>query len=503
MTPDAEHTKRLCELIRAFRSTHIWVIGDAILDEYIIGDISRISPEAPVPVVKVNDRQLRLGGATNVAKQIVTLEARVSFCGSIGADSAGDSILKICAESGVDARAVARRDDTQTTRKVRVLGHGQQVVRLDWEDVRPCPTLLATEMLDLLRSGPPPDLIVLCDYRKGFLTPEILAEVFESGREYGVKILVDPKRPDFDAYRGASIIKPNLSELELALGRSLNAAPAQEIAAAAAELVESCDLEAMVVTLGNRGMLVVGRDGEPEEIRAHRKDVFDVTGAGDTTIALLACGLASGGTLAESAELANFAAGIVVGEVGAATVSTKELVASIEGRHRGRIFGRRGLVAQVEAWRLQGLRVVFTNGCFDILHVGHLELLREAASFGDVLVLGINSDASVRRLKGEERPLMPQGERAALLAALEFVDAVTVFDEDTPMKTLEAVRPDVLVKGQDYAIHEVVGRDLVESFGGRVELIPILPDRSTSRLVERIRKQASGSFGPVGRDDEL
>ncbi len=493
MTQDPSHAKRLGSLIHGYRDVHLWVVGDIILDEYIVGDISRISPEAPVPVMRVHEKQLRLGGATNVAKQIATLGGRVSLCGSIGKDSAGDSVLSACIERGIEARAVARVDDVPTTRKVRVLGHGQQVVRLDWEDTRPCPASISGEMLDRLRAGPNPDVIVVSDYGKGFLSSETLAAVFELGREYGVRVLVDPKRPDFEAYRGASIIKPNLAEVSQASGRSLLSAQTTEIIEVSEELLKQCELEAMVVTLGDRGMLVVTRNDEPKEIRAERRDVFDVTGAGDTAIAVLACGLAAGGTLVESAELANLAAGIVVGEVGAASVPRSELLASIEVERQGKVFGRQGLLVQIEAWRLQGLRIVFTNGCFDLLHVGHLSLLREAASHGDVLVLGINSDASVRRLKGNDRPLTPQGERASLLAALDCVDAVMIFDEDTPLRALEAIRPDVLVKGQDYALHEVVGRELVESFGGRVELVPILPERSTSRLVQRIRQDSGNA----------
>jgi D-beta-D-heptose 7-phosphate kinase / D-beta-D-heptose 1-phosphate adenosyltransferase len=491
VTPDPTPAGRLREIILGVPAVHLWVVGDVILDEYLVGDISRISPEAPVPVMKVQEQQLRLGGATNVARQVALLGGRVSLCGAVGTDAAGDAVLAACAESGIDTRAVARVDGVPTTRKVRVLGRGQQIVRLDWEDTRPCPSPLAAEMVARLRSGPPPDVIVISDYGKGFLIPETLAAVFQFGRERGVEVLVDPKRSDFEAYRGATLIKPNLAEVSHAVGRSLGAARTAEIVAAAAELTERCGLAAMVVTLGDRGILVVPRDAEPREIRAQRREVFDVTGAGDTAMAVLACGLAAGGTLVESAELANLAAGIVVGEVGAAAVAPAELLAAIEVRRQARVLDRRGLVAQVEAWRLRGLRVVFTNGCFDLLHVGHLELLREAASLGDVLVLGINSDDSVRRLKGGDRPLTSEDERATLLAALDCVDAVTIFDEDTPLALLRAVRPDVLVKGGDYALDEVVGRELVESYGGRVELVPILPERSTSRLVERIRKKTA------------
>jgi D-beta-D-heptose 7-phosphate kinase/D-beta-D-heptose 1-phosphate adenosyltransferase len=476
------------DLIARRPDAHIWVIGDIMLDEYLIGDISRISPEAPIPVMRVRDSQLRLGGATNVAKQLATLGARTSLCGHIGDDATGDSVLTACAENGIDARAVARVTGVVTTRKVRVLGHGQQVVRLDWEDGRPCPPTVAAEMVDRLLQGPPPDCIVVSDYGKGFVSHETLRQVLSIGHELGVRVLVDPKHADLSVYRGSSIVKPNLSELSRASGRDLGSANDEEIAAAARELVAGLQLEAMVVTLGDRGMLVV-TEHHTVQIRGHRRAVFDVTGAGDTAMAVLALGLAVGGDVAIAAALSNLAAGLAVEQVGAASVTRAELGEAVTGVRSGKVLGREGLAAQVESWKLRGLRIVFTNGCFDLLHVGHLALLREAAALGDVLVLAINSDASVRRLKGDDRPLMPEDERAALLAALDCVDAVTIFDEDTPLETLERVLPDVLVKGKDYAYHEVVGRELVEAAGGRVELVPILPDHSTSRMVERIRSQ--------------
>jgi D-beta-D-heptose 7-phosphate kinase/D-beta-D-heptose 1-phosphate adenosyltransferase len=300
-------------------------------------------------------------------------------------------------------------------------------------------------------------------------------------------VLVDPKRRDLTSYRGARVVTPNLGELEGATGRYLAGAGDQEIADAASEIVSQGGFDALVVTLGERGMLVVPADGSFTAVRAQRRAVFDVTGAGDTAVAVLALGLGAGAELVHAARLANLAAGIAVGEVGTVAVSPADLLSAVEGRAHGKVMSISGVAAQVESWRLQGKRVVFTNGCFDLLHVGHLSLLREAAGLGDVLVLAINSDDSVRRLKGNDRPLMPEADRAALLAALDCVDAVTVFDQDTPLETLEVVRPDILVKGQDYQVHEVVGRELVESYGGRVELVPLLPERSTSALIDRIR----------------
>jgi D-beta-D-heptose 7-phosphate kinase/D-beta-D-heptose 1-phosphate adenosyltransferase len=478
----------LAEIISGFRGLHVWVVGDVMLDEYVSGKVDRISPEAPIPVVQVRAEETRLGGATNVARQIATLGARVSLCGVVGEDTAGRALIARCAEKGIDTRAVAQTPDHRTTRKLRVLGHGQQLLRLDWEENRPCPTATAAELIARLRAGDPPDVVVLSDYAKGFLTDEIVSAFIAEAAKYSVPVLVDPKRRDLGAYRGATVITPNLRELEHATGLDLADAEPEAIAAGAHKVVRENDLDAIVVTMGDRGMLVVPHDGPHSLIASQKREVYDITGAGDTAIAVLALSLALGTSLVDAAHIANTAAGIAVGEVGAAAVAAEEIIASLARQQTGKIFTRARLAEQVEAWHLHGRSVVFTNGCFDLLHLGHVSLLREASKHGDVLVLAINSDASVRRLKGKARPLVPEADRAALLAALDCVDAVVIFDEDTPLETIAAVRPDVLVKGQDYKPHEVVGRELVESYGGRLELVPLLPEHSTSALVDRILK---------------
>jgi D-beta-D-heptose 7-phosphate kinase/D-beta-D-heptose 1-phosphate adenosyltransferase len=475
------------ELVGRFTKVHLWVAGDIMLDEYVVGEVGRISPEAPVPVVHVREKVSWLGGATNVARQIVTLGARASVCGAIGTDSAGDEVLAACATAGIDARAIGRMEECQTTRKLRVLGQQQQLLRLDWEKAHACPPGFSRGLIEQLREGPPPDAVVLSDYAKGFLTDDAIRKLIDAARDSGVPVLVDPKRKDLGAYGGATVLTPNLRELEAARGVELGSAPDDAIAEAAAGAAADSGVDAVVVTVGDRGMIVVPREGSPVVVRARRRAVFDVTGAGDTVIATLALGLAARAPLADAARVANAAAGIAVGEIGATAVTIAELTAELSRRRLSRLMTRRGLAAQVESWRLQGKRVVFTNGCFDLLHIGHVTLLREAAQLGDVLVVAINSDQSVRRLKGEARPLVPETERAAMIAALDCVDAVTVFDEDTPLETLEMVRPDILVKGQDYRLDQVVGRELVEARGGRVELVPLLPEHSTTELIDRIK----------------
>jgi D-beta-D-heptose 7-phosphate kinase / D-beta-D-heptose 1-phosphate adenosyltransferase len=475
----------LLALLDRFASLNVWVVGDVMLDEYVTGAVERISPEAPVPVVRAHATEHRLGGAANVARQIAALGARVSLAGVVGEDAVGEALRRLCQIDGIDTRPLVTVAGRQTTRKLRVLGHSQQLLRLDWEDLDACSTQVTARFLDALAACAPPDAIILSDYAKGALTPEVIAALVRD--RASVPIVVDPKHRDFGRYRGASTVTPNLRELEAAVGRTLEVAHTAAIAAAARALLAATGVTSMVVTLGNRGMLVVPSAGPESLIPAIQREVYDVTGAGDTAIAVLTLALAARGGLVQAAQLANAAAGVSVGQVGAVAVSAAGIRDALAARPEGKLLLRHELAARAAAWRTAGKRIVLANGCFDLLHAGHLALLGHAAKLGDVLVLAINSDASVRRLKGPERPLVPQAERAALLAALTFVDAVTIFEEDTPLAVLEAVRPDVLVKGGDYRPSEVIGRELVEAAGGRVEIVPLTPEKSTSSLVARIR----------------
>jgi len=481
----ASGTSALLALPDRFAGLSIWVVGDLMIDEYVSGAVERISPEAPVPVVRAQGSEHRLGGAANVARQIATLGARVSVAGICGEDAAAEQLLRLCAGAGIDTRAVLRLPGRHTTRKLRVVSHSQQLLRLDWEDVQPCTAEVSAQLLTQLAASDPPDAIILSDYAKGVLTPETIAGI--RGARGAVPLVVDPKHRDFARYRGATTVTPNLHELEVAAGCSLDVADLAGIAAAARTLMASAGLESMVVTLGNHGMLVVPAAGAETAVPAMRHDVYDVTGAGDTAIAVLTLALAARAPLMQAAQLANAAAGVSVTQVGAVAVSAASIRDALAAHPDGKLLSRHELAARAATWRTEGKRIVVTNGCFDLLHAGHLALLSQAAKQGDVLVLAINSDASVRRLKGSERPLVPQAERAALLAALTFVDAVTIFEEDTPLQVLEAVRPHVLVKGGDYQPSEVVGRELVEAAGGRVVIVPLTPERSTSSLVARIR----------------
>jgi D-beta-D-heptose 7-phosphate kinase / D-beta-D-heptose 1-phosphate adenosyltransferase len=478
-------------LFRHLSDRTVWVLGDVMLDEYLIGSVERISPEGPVPVLRVKERELRPGGAANVARQIAALGARVVLGGIVGTDGAGEELLNLCKLCGVDARGVVATSDRPTTRKTRALSQGQQLMRVDWEATRPVAEHTAQQLLAHFERGTAPDLIVISDYAKGSVDKQLMARLGSVASTAGCRILVDPKCHDLDVYRGAHILTPNLTELSNATRRALDPEHVDEIASEARKLARQHAFDAIVVTLGERGVLIVPSNEPHEHVPAVRRAVFDVTGAGDTVIGVLASALAAGSDLAMGARLANTAAGVAVEEVGTVAVTAEQIDEALRASSALKILDRATLANRVASWRAAGKRIVFTNGCFDLLHAGHLALLRAAAEQGDVLVLAINSDASIRRLKGPDRPLVSAAERAALLAALECVDVVTIFPEDTPLETLSVVRPQVLVKGADYRADQVVGRDLVERDGGQVVLVPLEGSWSTSRLVEHIRRTAA------------
>jgi len=467
---------------------HVWVVGDVMLDEYVTGAVERISPEAPVPVVRTQATEHRLGGAANVAHQIAALGARVSLGGIVGGDDAGERLRMLCGVAGIDTRGVLTLSGRQTTRKLRIMGQSQQLLRLDWEDINACTPRATGRLISKLVEAGRPDAVILSDYAKGVLTLETIAGVAQG--HTSIPIVVDPKHRDFHRYHGATVLTPNLHELEVAIEGVLEVGDTARVAAAARTLLSATGVQSMVVTLGKRGMLVVPSQ-EPEVlVPAIPCEVYDVTGAGDTAIAVLTLALATRVPLVQAARLANAAAGVSVSQVGTVAVSAASIREALATQPESKLVSHRDLAARAVLWRTAGKRIVLSNGCFDILHAGHLALLNHAATLGDILVLAINSDASVRRLKGPERPLVPQAERAALLAALTFVNAVTIFEEDTPLSVLESVKPNVLVKGGDYQPSEVVGRELVEANGGRVEIVPLMPEKSTTRLVERIRGAA-------------
>ena len=466
-----------------FSRARVLVAGDLMLDRYWSGPARRISPEAPVPVVHVCEREDRPGGAANVALNLAALGCRTALTGVTGDDEAADILAIRLADAGIAAR-FHRRRGVPTVTKLRVLSQHQQLIRLDFEDSLapqgedPLPALVA----ELLAGS---DLLLLSDYSKGTLAdPQPL---IAAARAQGKPVLIDPKGRDFARYRGATLLTPNRAEMEAVVGPWTDDAG---LVAKGQRLREDLDLQALLVTLGERGMLLLRAGQEALHLPTRAREVYDVTGAGDTVIATLAGALAAGTELTEACALANCAAGLAVGKLGTATVSAGELERAHRGVEWHTILDQDALVAAVEQARAQGERVVMTNGCFDILHEGHVVYLQQARRLGDRLVVAVNDDDSVRRLKGEGRPVNGVQARMAVLAGLASVDWVCAFSEDTPEDLICRVRPHLLVKGGDYRPDQIAGADCVRASGGEVRVLPFLAGRSTSGIIGAIRGEA-------------
>ncbi|OOC10262.1 bifunctional D-glycero-beta-D-manno-heptose-7-phosphate kinase/D-glycero-beta-D-manno-heptose 1-phosphate adenylyltransferase HldE [Thioalkalivibrio halophilus] len=461
----------------------VLVAGDLMLDRYWHGATDRISPEAPVPVVHVRDIEQRPGGAGNVALNLAALGGRPDLVGVTGDDTAASDLSALLEEAGVRCH-FRRRSGAATITKLRVISRHQQLIRLDFEDGFPGATAgdLLADFEPLLSDC---QVVVLSDYAKGALRdPQPL---IRAARAAGRPVLVDPKGTDFSAYRGASLVTPNLAELEAVAGPCPDTAALER---AATGLLREHGIEALLVTRGAEGMTLFRPDRPPVHQPARAREVFDVTGAGDTVIATLAAAVAAGETLEDAMHLANLAAGIVVGKLGTATVSPDELRAARHepgGADRG-VLSRAGLMAALERARAAGERIVMTNGCFDLLHAGHVAYLEQARARGDRLVVAVNDDASVQRLKGAGRPVTPLEGRMAVLAGLAAVDWVVPFAEDTPAELIGEILPDVLVKGGDYRPEDIAGYDAVTAAGGRVEVLDFVDGCSTSAVMERIRQ---------------
>ncbi|MET1077531.1 MAG: bifunctional D-glycero-beta-D-manno-heptose-7-phosphate kinase/D-glycero-beta-D-manno-heptose 1-phosphate adenylyltransferase HldE [Pseudomonas sp.] len=461
----------------------VLVVGDVMLDRYWHGGTSRISPEAPVPVVKVNQIEDRPGGAANVALNIAALGAPASLVGVTGVDEAADSLAASLAAAGVTAR-FQRIAGQPTIVKLRVMSRHQQLLRMDFEErFNTDAEALAAEVEALLDGI---KVLVLSDYGKGALQNHQV--LIQSARRRGIAVLADPKGADFGIYRGASLITPNLAEFETIVGRCADEA---ELVSRGARLMLELELGALLVTRGEHGMTLLRPDHPALHLPARAREVFDVTGAGDTVISTLAAALAAGEELPQAVALANLAAGIVVGKLGTAAISAPELRRAVQreqGSERG-VLSPDQLLSTIEDARAHGERIVFTNGCFDILHAGHVAYLEQARAQGDRLVVAINDDASVSRLKGPGRPINSVDRRMAVLAGLGAVDWVVSFAEPTPERLIKLIKPEVLVKGGDYGIDQVVGADLVRAYGGTVKVLGLVENSSTTAIVEKIRGQ--------------
>jgi D-beta-D-heptose 7-phosphate kinase/D-beta-D-heptose 1-phosphate adenosyltransferase len=480
-------------LSQAIVKQTVLCVGDLMLDEFVYGEVSRISPEAPAPVIAVQRSETNIGGAGNVARNIASLGARCIFAGLVGEDEAGAKLRAALAQED-RIEAVLVSDSTRpTTRKVRFVSEhfSTHMLRADWELAQPAAADIEQKLIDaILPLLPRADIVLLSDYAKGVLTARVIRNVIDAARKLGKPVIVDPKSANFAIYRGATLLTPNRKEFAEAT-RS-RADSETSIADAAQDAMYLADCEAMLVTQSEHGMTLVVRGGTAIHVPALPVKVRDVSGAGDTVAAALALTLATKADWETVLRIANAAAAVAVSKKGTAVVAPAELRrkilphASLAAEEK--IVAAGGdLDTQLADWRKQGLRIGFTNGCFDILHPGHVKVLTAARGACDRLIVGLNGDASVRRLKGEGRPVQDERARAEVLAALEAVDLVAIFEEDTPINLITQVRPSVLVKGGDYTREQVVGYEIVEAHGGEVVLIDILPGHSTTSLVDRAR----------------
>lgn len=469
-------------------SKNILVVGDVMLDVYFVGEATRISPEAPVPVFRKRTQREVLGGAANVAANLMDAGQKVSICAVVGLDENGRKIRDLLESSGIDDSMVIGLPRTTTTKTRFLAGGSQQILRSDEEDTSPLLPEESRRLLDLLepRIGSF-DAVIVSDYMKGLLTPDFTQALISLAKARGIEIFVDVKDVQCEKYRGATLVKPNLKELGALTG--LPVSDSAQIEEAASVLLRACDCDYVLCTMGAKGMMLVDASGMVACVQATAHDVYDVSGAGDTAIAYLVVSRANGIDMRDAMEIANVASGIKVSKVGTSPVRLEEVSLAMEGASAGKIVKNRivgaDYIRHIRNANV-GKTIVFTNGCFDILHVGHVKYLRQAASMGDILIVGVNSDESVRQLKGEGRPINPVEDRAAMLASFDFIDYVIIFEEDTPYEVIKAIQPDVLVKGGDYSIDQIVGRDIVEANGGVVRTIPLVEGKSSTNIINRI-----------------
>jgi D-beta-D-heptose 7-phosphate kinase / D-beta-D-heptose 1-phosphate adenosyltransferase len=480
----------LTHMLPHFANRSVLVMGDVMLDRYVDGDVRRISPEAPIPVLRARTRRAVLGGAANVAQNIAALGGRALLVGVVGLDDAANEIGRVVSGSPLINPCLVATPARPTTVKTRFVSGGHQLLRLDEEDTDAIDeTTTARLLAEYSAALAQADIVVLSDYAKGVLTDHVLAGAIALARAAGKTVIADPKRATFDAYRGVDVLTPNEAEAARASGVSCDEDEGAVLAGERA--LAQAHAGAVLVTRSAKGLTLVRSDAPPLHLPTRAQAVADVSGAGDTLIAAFALGLACGGAMPEAAMLANVAAGISVGKLGTATVSHAELAAALHRRELlaldDKIAEPEAAVELREAWHRSGLRVGFTNGCFDLVHPGHVRLLQKARAACDRLIVGLNSDASVKRLKGPTRPVQPEMARATVMAAIGSVDLVVLFEDDTPEALIHALLPDLLFKGADYTVDQVVGGDFVRAHGGEVQLIDLEAGHSTTSIVRRMK----------------
>ena len=482
-------SQKLLNTVKTFGSQklHTLVIGDVMLDRYLIGKVGRISPEAPVPVVLLNEQNERAGGAANVAANLALLGIKTHIIGCVGNDIEGKSLKKRIAAMNIDTSSIMTSEHRPTIAKTRILGGHQQMLRLDQEsqaafNSQENAQILSTINVELALK---PSIVILSDYAKGLLSDEICHHIISTCSAQNIPVLVDPKGRDYTKYTGATALTPNKKETAEACETHVDDAALIE---KATHLKRKLQLDFLAVTLGEEGITLI--DNNTHQIAATAQQVFDVSGAGDTVIATLAAGIAHALSPLESLQLANLAAGVVVGKVGTVPISQNALIGALsqqqDNEQANKVCDLVQLIAKIESWKERNQKIVFTNGCFDLLHAGHVTYLEAAKKRGDKLILGLNTDRSVSAIKGPTRPVVNESDRARVLAALESVDAVILFDEDTPLALINQIKPDVIAKGSDYTADQVVGGKEVESWGGEIALIDLVEGRSTSNIIKKM-----------------
>jgi D-beta-D-heptose 7-phosphate kinase/D-beta-D-heptose 1-phosphate adenosyltransferase len=484
---------RLIELIENLPASRVLLIGDMMVDRYLFGNAERLSPEAPVPVLHFQHEELRLGGAGSVAANLSTLGAKVTAFGVIGSDETGRQLISLLEKIGADPSGLIQCL-RPTTCKMRLVGsaqhrHPQQMIRLDFEESSPIDSASSQNLIaTAIKAMQSAELICIEDYDKGAVTPEVCRAIIDAAKHRGLPVLVDPARiSDYRKYAGATCLKLNRPEASRATG--LPVETPEQFQHAAERLLETLSLEAVLLTLDKHGAYIATRAGDRRLLQTRARQVYDVTGAGDMAFAMLAVARAAGATWEESTALANVAGGLEVEKFGVVPITPQEIIQELfteEHLHAGKLRSLETLLPELARHRASGKRLVFTNGCFDLIHLGHIKYFQFAKQQGDLLIVGINTDQSIQRLKGPKRPIINEADRMSVLEELESIDYLVPFDQDTPINLITQIRPDVLVKGADYKKEQVVGWDLVESYGGCVALAPLIDGKSTSNVIERV-----------------
>jgi D-beta-D-heptose 7-phosphate kinase/D-beta-D-heptose 1-phosphate adenosyltransferase len=484
---------RLIELIENLPHSRVLLVGDMMVDRYLYGNAERLSPEAPVPVLHFQKEELRLGGAGSVAANLATLGAKVTTVGVIGPDETGRQLKHLLQTIGADPAGLVECD-RPTTCKMRLVGsaqhrHPQQMIRLDFEHSAPVDHATAQKLIaSAMQAMQTAEVVCIEDYNKGAVTPDICRAVIQAAKHRGLPVLIDPARiDDYRKYAGATCLKLNRPEAAKATG--LPVETPEQFQLAAERLLETLSLEAVVVTLDKHGAYIASRAGDRRLLQTRTRQVYDVTGAGDMAFAMLAVARAAGANWEDATALANVAGGLEVEKFGVVPITPQEIIQELLTEahlHAGKFRDLQTLLPELARHRASGKRLVFTNGCFDLIHLGHVKYFQFAKARGDLLIVGVNTDKSIQRLKGDKRPIINEADRISVLEELESIDYLVAFDDDTPINLIQAIRPDVLVKGADYKKEQVVGWDLVESYGGSVALAPLIDGRSTSKVIERI-----------------